>query len=73
MAESTFRAVNRFPGCHMTLLFADTKPDTVWRRARRGLTYVRDWPANGNSPYSPLFCISLLLAVALIVEIGPSI
>jgi hypothetical protein len=41
-----------------------------WQRSRHILAYVRDWPANGNSPYSPLFCASLLLAVGLIIEIG---
>jgi hypothetical protein len=25
---------------------------------------------NGNSPYSPLFCVSLLMGIALIIEIG---
>lgn len=54
----------------MRLLSIHSEPDTVWRRARRSLQYVRDWPANGNSPYSPLFCVSLLLAVGLIIEIG---
>ena len=48
----------------------DLEFDSVWRRTRRCLEYVRDWPANGNSPYSPLFCLSLLLAVGLIIEIG---
>lgn len=57
-------------GSSMRLLSIHSEPDTVWRRARRSLQYVRDWPANGNSPYSPLFCVSLLLAVGLIIEIG---
>jgi hypothetical protein len=42
----------------------------TWRRARRCLARVLNWPANGNSAYSPLFCVSLLLGVALIIEIG---
>jgi hypothetical protein len=44
--------------------------ERFWQRAHRSLAYVRDWPANGNSPYSPLYCVSLLLAVALIIGIG---
>jgi len=47
----------------------DSEPDNTWRRTRHYLEYVRDWPANGNSPYSPVFCLSLLLAVGLIIEI----
>ncbi len=54
----------------MDSLSADADPDGAWRRTRRYLEYLRDWPANGNSPYSPLFCISLLVAVGLIIEIG---
>ncbi len=54
----------------MKSLSIETVPDSIWRRVRRGLVYVRDWPANGNSAYSPLFCVSLLLAVGLIIEIG---
>jgi hypothetical protein len=49
---------------------ASSESDRLWQRARRGLAYARDWPANGNSPYSPLFCVSLLLAVGLIIEVG---
>ena len=47
----------------------DSEPDNTLRRTRQYLEYVRDWPANGNSPYSPVFCLSLLLAVGLIIEI----
>jgi hypothetical protein len=46
----------------MKSLSMDTVPDNIWRRMGRGLAYVRDWPANGNTRYSPLFCVSLLLA-----------
>jgi hypothetical protein len=54
----------------MSAMSVDSEPHNAWRRTRRCLEYVRDWPANGNSPYSPLFCLSLLLAVGLIIEIG---
>ena len=47
-------------------------PDTAsgWRRLRLVWARVRDWPANGNSPYSPLFSVALLLGVALIIKMG---
>ena len=54
----------------MTATSAETEPDSTWRRACRCLQRTRDWPANGNSAYSPVFCVSLLLGVALIIEIG---
>jgi len=54
----------------MTSLAVDSESESFWHRARRFLQQIRDWPANGNSPYSPLFCVSLLLAVGLIIEIG---
>lgn len=54
----------------MTSLAIASESDSLCRRARRVLEQIRDWPANGNSPYSPVFCVSLLLAVGLIIEIG---
>jgi hypothetical protein len=36
---------------------------------RTGLEEARAWPASGNSAYSPLLCLSLLLAIGLIAEI----
>ena len=42
----------------------------AWRRVRRCLEHVLSLPANGNGPYSPLFCLSLLLAIGLIIEIS---
>ena len=37
-------------------------------RIGRWLKYLRDWPENGDSPYSLVFCLSLLLVVGLIVK-----
>jgi hypothetical protein len=54
----------------MTSLSADSEPDSIWRWSRRCFDYVRDWPANGNSPYSPHLCFFLLVAVGVIVKIG---
>ena len=54
----------------MNSLSVDSERDNIWRRTRRYFEYVRDWPGGGNNPYSPLFCICLLLAVGLIVKIG---
>jgi hypothetical protein len=54
----------------MTLLAVDSEPEAFRHRARRVLGQIRDWPADGNSPYSPVFCVSLLLAVGLIVGLG---
>jgi hypothetical protein len=54
----------------MTSLAVDSEPDNLRRRTRRLLAHIRDWPADGNSPYSPVYCLSLLLAVGLIIAIG---
>jgi hypothetical protein len=42
----------------------------AWRGTCRRLSSLRDWPTNGNSPYSPVFCLSLILGVGLIIEFG---
>ncbi len=54
----------------MTSLAAASESDNVRHRARRLLAHVRDWPAQGNSPYSPVYCLSLLLAIGLIIGMG---
>jgi hypothetical protein len=54
----------------MTATPTKTVPDSTWCSARRYLERIRDWPENGNSSYSPFFCVSLLLSIALIIEIG---
>jgi len=54
----------------MRLNTADTESrDSRWKIGRC-LAYVRDWPENSDGPYSLMLCLSLLLAVGLIVEIG---
>jgi hypothetical protein len=68
--ESTFDQ-QRFSGSAMTSLPDDSEPDNAWRWARRYLQCMRgDWPANGDNPYSPLVCFSVLLALGLILELG---
>ena len=47
-----------------------SQSNNVRARAHRLLAQIRDWPAEGNSPYSPVYCVSLLLAVGLIIGIG---
>jgi hypothetical protein len=54
----------------MDTISIDPEPPSAWRRVRRCLEHVRDWPANRNSPYSLLFCLSLLLAIGLTIQIG---
>jgi hypothetical protein len=54
----------------MDTISIDLEPVSAWRRVRRSLELVQNWPANENSPYSPLFCLSLLLAIGPIIEIG---
>jgi hypothetical protein len=68
--EAQIRASKRISGLLMTSLAIASESDSFRHRARRVLEQIRAWPANGNSPYSPVFCVSLLLAVGLIIEIG---
>jgi len=67
--QSTFGA-HRKASSPMNSLSVDSERDNIWRRTRRYFEYVREWPGGGNNPYSPLFCVCLLLAVGLIVKIG---
>ena len=69
-AKRTFCAGNEFRVSSMTSIAVDSEPESFRHRARRFLEQIRDWPAGGNSPYSPLFCVSLLLAIGLIIEAG---
>ena len=59
-----------FLSIQMRLNTIDTEPPNSWWRIRRCLVYVRDWPENSDGPYSPVFCVSLLLAIGLIVDMG---
>jgi hypothetical protein len=54
----------------MTSTSIDPETNSAWRRLRLTWARVRDWPANGDSPYSPLFSVALLLGVALIIRMG---
>ena len=48
----------------------DPESHVAWRRFRDWLNCIRDWPENGDNPYSLLLCLFLLAAVGLIVKIG---
>jgi hypothetical protein len=60
----------RISGLVMTSGAVTSQSNNVRARAHRLLAQIRDWPAEGNSPYSPVYCVSLLLAVGLIIGIG---
>ena len=60
----------RILGLVMTSGAVTSQSNNVRARAHRLLAQIRDWPAEGNSPYSPVYCVSLLLAVGLIIGIG---
>ena len=52
----------------MKLETFDLEPRQTWWWIRRGLKYVRDWLENGDSPYSPLLSLSVLLVVGVIAK-----
>ena len=54
----------------MKLDTVDSEPHNALSRIRGRLAYVRDWPENSDGPYSLMLCLSLLLALGLIVKIG---
>ena len=60
----------RISGLVMTSGAVTSESNNVRARVRRLLVRIRDWPAEGNGPYSPVYCVSLLLAVGLIIGIG---
>jgi hypothetical protein len=43
----------------------------AWQRVSRSLKSVWSRPEPGGNPYSPLFCLSLLLVVGVLVKLGP--
>ena len=48
----------------------DSQPHNELSRIRGRLAYLRDWPENSDGPYSLMLCLSLLLALGVIIEIG---
>ncbi len=51
----------------MNRISIDPEPVSASPRVGRHLEGVRDWPTNGDNPYSPVLCLSLLLAIGLII------
>ena len=59
-----------FLSIQMRLNTVDSQPRNALSRMRGRLAYVRDWPENSDGPYSLMLCLSLLLALGVIIEIG---
>ncbi len=70
---STFSPSQNFEFTPMRSTSANSIMNRAWRHTRQYIAHTRDWPTHGNRPYSPLFCLSLLLAVGLIIEISRQI
>ena len=52
----------------MKLEIVDLKSRQTWRRIRRHLKGAQNWFESGDSPYSPLLSLSLLLLVGVVVK-----
>ena len=48
----------------------DLESQSAWQWARRFLRLVWGWANDGDNPYSPLFCLALLLVVGLLVKLA---
>lgn len=54
----------------MSFVTIDSDSRNVWQRVRRSLKSVWGDPVAGDSPYSALFCLALLLVVGLLVKLA---
>ena len=54
----------------MSFVTIDSEPHGAWQRVRRSLISVWSRPEPGESPYSPLPCLALLLMVGLLVKLA---
>jgi hypothetical protein len=52
----------------MKLDTADFESHNAWWRIGHYLRQMRDWLEDGNGPYSPLLCLSLLLVVGVVAK-----
>jgi hypothetical protein len=54
----------------MKTVIVESESHSAWSRISHSLKSIRDWWERSNKPYSLVFCLSLLLAVGLIVTTG---
>jgi len=54
----------------MSFVTIDSESHSAWRQVRRFMKPVWGGPVAGESPYSPLFCLALLLVVGLLVKLA---
>ena len=53
----------------MSIVTIDSGSRNAWRRVRRSLQSAWRRPEPGDSPYSALLCLALLLVVGLLVKL----